>query len=101
MKERKAQIDIDRYATAASVCACSNFRKASRAITQLLDQILQPSDLRSTQFIILLEIAVARSTTVPQLARQLVMDPSTVARNLKPLAKRRLVKISGREWREA
>jgi DNA-binding MarR family transcriptional regulator len=99
MKERKAQIDLDRYATAAGVCACSNFRKASRAITQLFDQILQPSGLRSTQFIILLEIAVARSTTVPQLARQLVMDPSTVTRNLKPLAKRRLVKISGREWR--
>jgi len=84
--DRHTQIDLAKYRAAAETCACSNFRKASRAITQLFDHALQPSGLRSTQMIILLEIAYAASTTAPQLARRLVMDPSTLARNLKLIA---------------
>jgi DNA-binding MarR family transcriptional regulator len=81
-------MDLTRYAAAAETCACSNFRKASRALTQLFDHALQPSGLRSTQLIILLEIAVARATTAPQLARRLVIEPSTLARNLKLIMKK-------------
>jgi len=73
---------------AAESCACSNFRKAARAITQLFDHALQPSGVRSTQLIILLEIAIAGSTTAPQIAGRLVMDPSTLARNLKLITKK-------------
>jgi len=87
MNEGESRMDLTQYAAAAETCACSNFRKASRAITQLFDHALQPSGLRSTQLIILLEIAVAGSTTAPQLARRLVIDPSTLARNLKLIAK--------------
>jgi DNA-binding MarR family transcriptional regulator len=98
--ERQSRIDLAAYAAAAETCACSNFRKASRALTQLFDHALQPSGLRSTQLIILLEIAVARSTTAPQLARRLVMDPSTLARNLKLIAKKDWIKFqSGRNRR--
>jgi DNA-binding MarR family transcriptional regulator len=79
------------YAEAAAVCACSSFRKASRAVTQLFDEALQPSGLRSTQLILILEIAVAEPATVTRLARKLVMDPSTVTRNLQPLVKRGLL----------
>ena len=78
----------EKFAKAAAECACTNFRKASRAVTQYFDDALQPSGLRATQLIVLLEVAVAGSATVPRLARRLVMDPSTVTRNLKPLAKR-------------
>jgi DNA-binding MarR family transcriptional regulator len=87
MKGRQSGMDFAKYAAAAEACACANFRKASRALTQLFDHALQPSGLRSTQLIILLEIAVARSTTAPQLARRLVIEPSTLARNLKLIAK--------------
>lgn len=73
-------------------CACFNFRKASRAITQLYDEALQPTGLRSTQLVILLSIAAAdEPPTIAQLARELVMDPSTLNRNLQPLSRRRLV----------
>ena len=82
---------VSRYAEAAAICACTSFRKASRAVTQLFDEALQPSGLRSTQLILLLEIVVAEPATVPRLARKLVMDPSTVTRNLQPLAKRGLL----------
>jgi DNA-binding MarR family transcriptional regulator len=92
MSQRKSQINLAKYIDAAETCACSNFRKASRALTQLFDHALQPSGLRSTQLIILLEIAIARSTTVPQLARRLVMDPSTLSRNLKLITEQGWIK---------
>jgi DNA-binding MarR family transcriptional regulator len=83
----RSRIDFDKYAIAAETCACSNFRRASRALTQMFDHALQPAGLRSTQLIILLEIAVARYATASELARRLVMDPSTLARNLKLITK--------------
>jgi DNA-binding MarR family transcriptional regulator len=97
--ERQSRMELAEYAAAAETCACSNFRRASRALTQLFDHALQPSGLRSTQLIILLEIAVARSMTVSQLARRLVMDPSTLARNLKLIAKKDWIKVQPRENR--
>jgi len=88
---KKAAFSPSKRAEAAASCACSNFRKAARAITQLYDHALQPSGLRSTQLILLLEIAVAESITVSRLARRLVMDSSTVTRNLKPLTNHGLI----------
>jgi DNA-binding MarR family transcriptional regulator len=58
----------------------------------MFDHALQPTGLRSTQLIILLEIAVGRDATASQLAGRLVMDPSTLARNLKLIAKRGWIK---------
>jgi len=66
---------------------------ASRAVTQLFDETLQPSGLRSTQLVILISVATMDSSSVVQLARQLVMDRSTLARNLKPLQRQNLIKI--------
>ena len=94
---RIADTELRAFEKAAQVCACANIRKLSRAVTQLFDQSLEPSGLRSTQLIILLEIAVARSATVPGLARRLVMDRSTLTRNLGPLVKRGLLKIDAIE----
>ncbi len=97
----KSFSNADLYAEAATACACNNFRKASRAVTQLFDQTLEPSGLRSTQLVILLEIAVAGTSTVPQLARRLVMDRSTLQRNLQPLVRRGLMKMDSNEGRRS
>ncbi len=101
MSSSKNHRDLDKYAEAAAACACSNFRRASRAVTQLFDQALEPSGLRSTQLVILLEIAVARSSTVPQIARRLVMDRSTLQRNLQPLVKRGFIKVDSSKERRS
>ena len=90
----KIKQDPEKYSEASANCACSNLRMASRAITKLYDEMLHSSGLRSTQLSILLEIAAAQSTTVPSIARRLVMDISTVTRNLKPLERRGLIKNS-------
>ncbi len=78
-------------AEAARVCACTNFRKATRVVTRLFDESLEPCGLRGTQLAMLLEISLNDQTTVPRLARSLVAEVSTVSRNLQPLIKRGLV----------
>lgn len=74
-------------------CACFNIRKASRVVTQHFDEIMQSSGLRVTQFSILVVIAIRGMPTMSELAEALVMDRTTLTRNLKPLEEQGLVKI--------
>jgi DNA-binding MarR family transcriptional regulator len=78
-------------------CACANLRGAARAVTRLYDEILRPSGLQATQFTVLVKIAVAGSTPVTQLAEGLVMDRTTLTRNLKPLEKQGLIQVNSGE----
>jgi len=77
-------------------CACSNLRKAARAVTQLFDSALKPAKVRSTQFALL--IAVARLAPVPigRLAQLLVIDRTTLTRSLCLMERHGLVAISHR-----
>jgi DNA-binding MarR family transcriptional regulator len=86
-------LNVDLCARAAVSCACFNFRKASRAVTQQFDELLQSTGLRSTQLVVLIAVAVSESPGVASLARDLVMDRSTLTRNLRPLVKQGLVKV--------
>ncbi len=74
-------------------CACFNTRKAARVITQLFDATFKPTGLRGTQFTVLVGISIGEKVTVSQLARRLVMDRTTLTRDLKPLEKKGLVRI--------
>jgi len=74
-------------------CACFNTRKAARVVTQLFDETFKPSGLRGTQFTVLVGISIGGKVTVSQLARRLVMDRTTLTRDLKPLEKKGLVRI--------
>ena len=76
-----------------AVCACFNLRKATRVVTQLFDQALSPSGLRSTQLPILLTLALTPSASMSSLAEQMMMDRTTLTRNLMPLERRALIQI--------
>jgi DNA-binding MarR family transcriptional regulator len=78
----------------ARTCACFNFRKASRSVTQHFDQILAPTGLRSTQLVILITGQLLGPSSIARLARELVMDRSTLTRNLKPLMNMHLMRFS-------
>lgn len=100
MKEHTTQLDMVKLGIVANTCACFNLRKASRAVTQLYDDILQPSGLLATQFTLVVAISIAGSTTITRLAEALVMDRTTLTRNLKPLERRELIEIaSGQDQR--
>ncbi|MES1023498.1 MarR family winged helix-turn-helix transcriptional regulator [Gloeocapsa sp. BRSZ] len=79
--------------TVASDCTCFNLRKASRVITQLFDQVLQPSGILANQFTLLAALSVAESVSITRLAQELVMDRTTLTRNLKPLEREGLIRI--------
>lgn len=68
-----------------SECTCFNLRKASRIITQLFDKAMQPSGLRGTQFSVLTMLFLLGPVTVTVLSKNLLMDRTTVTRNLMPL----------------
>ncbi len=75
-------------------CALANLRKAARIITQLYDEALRPVGLTATQFTLLSVIAVNQSATINELAAKLVMDRTTVARDLKPLERDEIVVVN-------
>lgn len=79
---------------AAAACACFNLRKASRAVTQLFNAALQPSGLRSTQFVLMVVVRAEEPVSLPRLAHALVMDRSTLSRNLKPLEREGLLRAT-------
>ena len=74
-------------------CACANLRKAARLVTQLYDESIRPSGLRGTQFGLLMAVKGLGPVTVTKLAKSTMMDRTTLGRNLKPLEKRRLIRI--------
>jgi len=68
-------------------CNAAALRKASRRLTQLYDDTLEPSGLRSTQFAILSELNRRANAppTMRELADALVMDRSALGHSLRPL----------------
>lgn len=75
------------------VCAALNFQKATRVITQLFNEELRPSGLRVNQFALLVAILLYAPVTIGNLADELIMDRTSLSRNLKPLEKRNLILI--------
>jgi len=74
-------------------CACATIRRTDRVLTQFYDEILAPSGLYVTQFTTLATLAEAAPVTINRLAELLVMDRTTLSRNLELLAKQHLVRI--------
>lgn len=88
MDELKAISD-----TMIEACACLNLRKANRALTRFYDRLLSPSGIRSTQLPILTALASAGPVTLAQLAKLILVDQSTLTRNLKSLKERHLIRV--------
>lgn len=65
-------------------CACSNLRRASRAVTQLFDSYFDEVGLKATQFTVLaaLNWSEDKPPTIGELADTLVLEQSSLSRNL-------------------
>ncbi len=85
----------DQFTTSeARRCACGNIRRTDRVLTQFYDEILAPSGLYVTQFTTLATLAEAAAPiSINHLAELLVMDRTTLTRNLELLTKQHLVRI--------
>jgi DNA-binding MarR family transcriptional regulator len=82
-------------------CACANIRRTDRAITQFYDEALAPSGLHTTQFTLLATLAQTAPIMINRLAEIMVMDRTTLTRNLRPLTKQGLVRVEEGEDRRA
>ena len=77
-----------------SRCTATAMRKASRRISQLYDDALEPCGLRSTQFAILSELnRRSEPPTMRELADALVIDRSALGHNLRPLERDGLIAL--------
>jgi DNA-binding MarR family transcriptional regulator len=76
-----------------SNCGCLNLRMAARTITQFYDSRFKEIGLRSTQFNVLAAIEEAGPVAMTRLADTLVMDRTTLNRDLQPLQRDGLVSI--------
>ena len=77
----------------AEECNCFAVRAAARHVTQFYDQCLAPTGLRTTQFSILAKLKRKGPLTINALAEAMVMDRSTLSRNILPLERDGLIAI--------
>ena len=99
MNQRR--FDPAEYFEPAQACICLSLRKSARAVSQLYDDALRPSGLRATQFSLLVATRMLAPVTVSGLAVALVIDRTTLTRNLRPLKREGLIRaLPGRDRRE-
>jgi DNA-binding MarR family transcriptional regulator len=79
--------------TSPEECNCFAVRAAARHITQVYDQLLAPAGLRTTQFSILAKLKRLGPLTINRLARDMVIDRTTLGRNILPLEREGLIRI--------
>jgi DNA-binding MarR family transcriptional regulator len=74
-------------------CNCLALRQAARHVTQFYDQHLASTGLRTTQFSILAKLQGLGPMTINALARELVMDRTSLGRTMLPLERDGLIAI--------
>jgi DNA-binding MarR family transcriptional regulator len=93
VKEEAAE--LSRYEVAhCSECTCFNLRKATRVVQNLFDKAFRTIGLRGTQFTVLSHIFSFGPITLTKLADIMLLDRTTLARNLSPLEKKGLIEIN-------
>jgi len=75
-------------------CNCLAIRSAARHMTQFYDQLLAGTGLRATQFSILAALSELAPLTINGLAKVMVMDRTTLGRNILPLERDGLIRIA-------
>lgn len=77
-----------------SECNCLAIRQAARHVTQFYDQLFAPTGLRATQFAILARLRHVGPMSINALANLLVMDRTTLGRNILPLQRDGLIEVA-------
>ena len=68
-------------------------RRAARRISEMYDEALAPTGLRSTQFAILATLGGGGEMNVNELAERLDLDRTTTGKNLRPLERDGLIAV--------
>jgi DNA-binding MarR family transcriptional regulator len=79
--------------TNPAACNCLALRQAARHVTQFYDQFVGPHGLRATQYSVLARLHRKGAMTINALAAELVMDRTTLGRNILPLQRDGLIAV--------
>lgn len=77
---------------AGVVCIGMQVRRVARVVSAHYDVCLKPTGLKGTQFTLLNAVYLNPFISIGRLAEQLLMDRTTLNRNLKPLDRQGLVR---------
>lgn len=82
--------------TMATECPAMRARQASRALGKIFDEALRPLGLQLSQLPLLCAAAMAgeAGASIGALARGIVIDPTTLTRNVRPLEKAGLLRVA-------
>jgi DNA-binding MarR family transcriptional regulator len=75
-------------------CLCLHVQRAARALARHFDNALRPLGLTNGQFSLMMSLNRADAPTIGAVAALLAMDRTTLTAALKPLQRRRLIKIT-------
>ena len=75
-------------------CLCLHVQRAARSLARHFDNALRPLGLTNGQFSLLMSLNRPEPPTMGAVASLLVMDRTTLTAALKPLYRRRLIKIT-------
>jgi DNA-binding MarR family transcriptional regulator len=74
-------------------CLCLHVQRAARALGRRFDNALRPVGLTNGQFSLMMSLNRPKAPTIGAVASLLAMDRTTLTAALKPLQRRRLIKI--------
>ncbi len=90
------------YPQMGTICYCAALRAAARKTTALYDAALAPLGINLAQYSLMRRIERAAPLSLTELGRLVELDRSTVGRNVRVLARLKLVRLeAGEDQREA
>jgi DNA-binding MarR family transcriptional regulator len=98
-KKPTDKLDLKGAREIARSCIANRMRRADRAVMHYYDTGLRPFGLKMTQFTLLVALRLKEPVTIQDLAKALVMDRTTLTRNLAALTRQDLVRITPGEDR--
>lgn len=75
------------------ICLCLHAQRAARALARHFDEALRPAGLTNQQFSLLMALNRPEPPPMGPVAKLLAMDRTTLTAALKPLERRRLVRV--------
>jgi DNA-binding MarR family transcriptional regulator len=86
-------ISYDTTLAVRDCCLCLHVQRAARALARRFDDAMRPVNLTNGQFSLLMSLNRPQPPNLGSIASLLAMDRTTLSAALKPLERRRLVRV--------
>ena len=94
MTTRNRSVPLAATLEVRDACLCMHAQRAARALARRFDGAFRPLNLTNGQFSLLMSLNRPGATPMGRIVAFLAMDRTTLTAALKPLERRKLVKIS-------